>query len=307
MKPSPIPTTRPGPLLEGVQPVVVRAPDHERVVALEVAEGEPDGVDERVAAADVALDRVDAGLTVVLRANGHPLGEELGAKLEVVDDVAVVRPDHRAVRVEVRLGVGRRRLAERRPAQLRDPAPAAHLREAVARRDRVDLADVLAQVDRAVAEGRHPDGVVAPVGEPLRGLDQDRPEGLVPVGHVAKDATHRGRSPGSAAAGRHRPVGRCPLSCRLSPVAAAARRPRACRPVGHDQPVRSTNGGMSPNARYPAMAPAPTSTASQAAGAATAAEGQPGQMMHVYHGCLPSYSGCPRCSRRARSQPTSRP
>ncbi len=133
---------------------------------------------------------MDAGLAVVVRADRHPLGQELEAKLRVVDDVAVVRADHRAVRVEVRLGVDLRRLAERRPAQLRDPAAAAHLREVVARRDRVHLADVLAQVDRAVPEGRHADGVVAAVGEPLRGLDQDRPERLVPVRHVAEDAAH---------------------------------------------------------------------------------------------------------------------
>ena len=179
-----------GPLLERVQPVVVRAPDHEGVVALQVTVREPDRVDELVAPPDVPLHGMHAGLAVVVRADRHPLGQELDAKLGVVDDVAVVRPDHRAVRVEVRLGVDLRRLAERRPAQLRDPATAPHLREAVARRDGVDLADVLAKVDRDVAEGRHPDGVVAAVGEPLRGLDQDRPEGLIPVGHVAEDAAH---------------------------------------------------------------------------------------------------------------------
>ena len=212
-----------GPLLERVQPVVVRAPDHECVVALQVTVGETDRVDELVALPDVALHGMDAGLAVVVRADRHPLGQELDAELGVVDDVAVVRPDHRAVRVEVRLGVDLRRLAERRPAQLRDPATAAHLREVVARRDRVDLADVLAQVDRAVPEGRRPDGVVAAVGEPLRGLDQDRPEGLIPVGHVAKDAAHPCRSPGSAVSGLGRLIDRCPLSCRLSHMDASAR------------------------------------------------------------------------------------
>ena len=66
-----------GPLLEGIQPVVVRAPDHERVVALQVAVREADGVHHLVTPPDVALHGVDAALAVVVRADGHPLGQEL--------------------------------------------------------------------------------------------------------------------------------------------------------------------------------------------------------------------------------------
>ena len=223
VNPSPIPTTRPEPLLERVQPVVVRASDHERVIALQVAVGEPDGVHHLVALPDMPLHGVDAALAIVVRADRHALGQELDAELRVVDDVAVVRPDHGAVRVEVRLGVDLRRLAERRPAQLRDPARATHLREVVARRNRVDLAHVLAQVDRAVPEGRRPHRVVAAVGEALRGLDQDRTQGRIPVGHVAKDAAHPSRSPGSTVSGAGRHIDRCPLWCRLSHMDASAR------------------------------------------------------------------------------------
>ena len=111
-----------GAFLERVQLVVIRAPDDEGVVALQVAVREADRIDHLVAAMDVALHGVDAGLAVVLRADGHALGDELVAQLDVVDHVAVVRADHVAVRIEMRLRVDLRRLAEGRPAQLRDAA-----------------------------------------------------------------------------------------------------------------------------------------------------------------------------------------
>ncbi len=98
-------------LLEEARAIIART---ERA---QVAVREADRLDEIVAPADVALNGVDAGLAVVVRADRHPLRRELGVQLGMIDDVAVVGPDHRAVRVEVRLGVDLRRLAERGPAQ----------------------------------------------------------------------------------------------------------------------------------------------------------------------------------------------
>ena len=100
------PDDEPGPLLEGVEPIVVGPSDHEGVVALEVRKGEPDGLDQLVALADVAFHRMDAGLAVVVGSDGHSLGQELDPELDVVHDVAVVRPDHVAVGVEMGLGIG---------------------------------------------------------------------------------------------------------------------------------------------------------------------------------------------------------
>ncbi len=179
-----------GAFLEGVELVVVGAPDDEGIIALQVAVGEADGVDELVAAVDVALDGMHAGLAVVLRADGHALGDELLAQLDVVDHVAVVRADHVAVGIEVRLGVDLRRFAEGRPAQLGDAALTAHLGDVVFRGDRVHLADVLAQVDLPVVEGRRADRVVAAVGEALCRRDQDGSERFFFICNVAENSTH---------------------------------------------------------------------------------------------------------------------
>ncbi len=98
------------------------AADDKGVIAGQVAVGQADGVDEFIAAVDVALHGVHAGLAVVLRADDHALCHELLAQLDVIDHVAVVRAHQVAVRVEMRLGVDLGWLAEGGPAQLGDAA-----------------------------------------------------------------------------------------------------------------------------------------------------------------------------------------
>ena len=122
----------------------------------------------------------------------------------------------------MRLGVDLRRRAEGRPAQLHDAAAAAHLGEIVgAPRPRRPCRRPCAGRSRRPREASRAHRVVAAVGEPLRGLDQDRAEGLIPVGHVAEDAAHPlqisrfggvgVRSPRSTAARYRADASRCAL------------------------------------------------------------------------------------------------
>ena len=182
---------QPGAFLDGVELVVVDAADDVGVIALQIVVGTADGFDEAQPAVDVALHRVHAGLTVVLRADHEALVHEHLAQLDVVDHVAVVGTDDIAVGVEVGLRVHLAGRAKGSPAQLGDAARAAHLGQVVLGRDVVHPAGVFAQVDLRAADGCRANGVVAAVGEPPRRFDQDRSERLFSCCNDAKYAAHR--------------------------------------------------------------------------------------------------------------------
>ena len=176
--------------LDGVKLVVIDAPDDEGIIALQVTISQADGVDEIVAFIDVAFDGVDAGLAVVLGADGETLGDELLAQLDVVDHVAVVRPDHVAIRIEMGLGIDLGGFAEGGPAQLGDAAATGHLGEIIFGGDILDAAGILAQIDFSAVEGGGADRVVAAVGEAAGGVDEDGAERLFVFGDYAENSTH---------------------------------------------------------------------------------------------------------------------
>ena len=96
---------QPGAFLDGVELVVFYAANHIGIVALEVVVCPADGFDEIQPAVHIAFHRVHAGFAVVLRTHHKPLVHKHLTQLHIVDNVTVVRPNHVAVRVEVRLGV----------------------------------------------------------------------------------------------------------------------------------------------------------------------------------------------------------
>ncbi|OQB86382.1 MAG: hypothetical protein BWX88_00990 [Planctomycetes bacterium ADurb.Bin126] len=77
-----------------------------------------DSFQHTVALVDIALDCVNAALTVVGGAYHHTLSRKLRHQLHVVDDVAVVRAYHIAIRIEMGLCVHLRWRAKSRPPQL---------------------------------------------------------------------------------------------------------------------------------------------------------------------------------------------
>jgi hypothetical protein len=139
-----------GALFHSIQTLLTDPADDKGVIAGQVVVGQADSLHHVVAPVHVPFDRVHARLAVVGRAHHHALGDEGFPQLDIVDDVAVVRADQVAVRIEVRLGVGRVGRAEGGPAQLEDTPPADHLVETQPAGHLVHLADVLAQIHRAV-------------------------------------------------------------------------------------------------------------------------------------------------------------
>ncbi len=134
---------------------------------------------------------MDARLTIILRPDGHALGDELLTKLDIVDHIPIVRADHVTVRIEMGLGVDLRRLAKGRPAQLGDAALASHLREVIFIRDSLNLTYILAQIDRPIVQRGSAYRVIATVAVALRRFDQDRAELFFLICYVSEDTAHR--------------------------------------------------------------------------------------------------------------------
>ena len=183
-----------GTLLNGIQAIFVYATDHKGIIPGQVAVGEANGIDEVIATVDIALDRMHTALTVVLGTDLHAFLHELLPELKVVDDIAVMRSHHVAIRIQVRLGVDLRRLAEGSPAQLGNAARAAHLLNMILPGDGIHLTHILAQIDLAVAERGSAYGIVAAIGQPLGGADQGGTEHLFFTGNNAENTTHAANS-----------------------------------------------------------------------------------------------------------------
>jgi hypothetical protein len=115
------------------------------------------------------------GLAVVLRAHGHTLGEESLAQLYVIDHIAIVRSDHIAIGIQVRLCVFLGGRPEGSPAQLRDAARTAHLGEVVALCHLIHAALIFTQVNLTAAERGCTHRIIAAVGKALGCVDKDGP------------------------------------------------------------------------------------------------------------------------------------
>jgi len=111
---------------DGVEFIVIDAPNDVGVVALQVIVGAADGFDEIQPAVDVAFHRVHTRFAVVLRAYHHALFHEHLAQFHVINDVAVMRADHIAIRIQMRLRIHLGGRTKGGPAQLGDTARAAH-------------------------------------------------------------------------------------------------------------------------------------------------------------------------------------
>ena len=95
-------------------------------------------------------------------------GEFLPERPEILDDAVM---DHRKPRRGVRMGVGFRRLAMRRPARVADPDRPAERRRRKLRLEVLELALGAAPLQLAVLERRHASGIVAAIFEPLQRID----------------------------------------------------------------------------------------------------------------------------------------
>jgi hypothetical protein len=131
-----------------------------------------------------------AGLAIVLRTDGHTLGDELLAQLDVVHHVAIVRAHHIAIRVQVRLRVDLRWFSERCPAQLGNAARPGHLGKAVFLRHCFHFADIFAQIDGALVQRRRADRVIAAIGQSLCCFDQNGAKLFFLVCYVSEDTAH---------------------------------------------------------------------------------------------------------------------
>ncbi len=181
---------QPGTFLNGIQLVVIGAPDNKSIVPLQVTVSQANGVNEIVTLVDIALDGMDAGFAVVLGANGETLGDELLAQFNVVDHVAVMRPHHVAIRIEMRLGVDLRGLTKCGPAQLGYAALTGHFGKVIFDSHILHAAGILAQVNFGSVERGGADRVVSAIREPAGGVDEDGAERLFVFSHNAENATH---------------------------------------------------------------------------------------------------------------------
>src|SRR5574341_125409 len=106
-------------------------PDNESIIAFEIAVCQADGVNELIAAIDISLHRMDTRLAIILRTDGHALGDELLTQLDIIHHVPIMRPDHVPIRIQMGLAIDLRWLAKCGPAQLCDAALSAHFSEVV--------------------------------------------------------------------------------------------------------------------------------------------------------------------------------
>jgi hypothetical protein len=172
----------------------------ERVVALELGVGGAHGLAEaaeRHVVGDEVRDDLGVGLGGEVRAGVHQAVLERDVVLDdpVDDDVDAVAG------VEVRVGVGLRHAAVRRPARVPDAARRLDRRDRAAGRRRrggdglAQLAEVPDRTDRRdlpVDEDGDAGGVIAAVLELLQPGQEDLLDGAVP--DVADDAAHRSGS-----------------------------------------------------------------------------------------------------------------
>ena len=170
-----------GALLDGVEPVVVAVGDDKGIVALQIVVG------GRMAASmspplrskcrSTAWTQVSPSL--VPRTVSPSRMKQL-AQLDVVDDVAVVSAHHVAVRVEVRLGVVVGGRAKGGPTKLGDArAGRAWSGKSSAAAHIVDRGRRPCAGQSAVgSDGRAADRIVAAIGQPAAGVEQNGPEGL---------------------------------------------------------------------------------------------------------------------------------
>ena len=122
---------QPGAFFDGIQLVVIDAPDDKGVIALQVVVCQADGFDEIMPLVDVAFHGMHTGFAVVLGAHGHAFSHELLAQFDIVDHVAIMCTDDVAIRIEVRLRVHLGRFAKSCPAQLGNTALPGHFRQVV--------------------------------------------------------------------------------------------------------------------------------------------------------------------------------
>ena len=130
----------------------------------------------RLAFCEFVLDDERGNLGIGLRRKRIAFGGELLAQRpEILDDAVV---DDRKPRRGMRMGVGFRRLAVRRPARVADADRPAKRRRGKFRLEVLQLAFGAPPLQFAVLQRRHPGGIVAAVFEPLQGIDnraRDRP------------------------------------------------------------------------------------------------------------------------------------
>jgi hypothetical protein len=172
----------------------------ERVVAAQLAVGEPDGLDEvaGVVARDQVGDHLGVGLGGELRAGGH----EPIVELHVVLDDAVQDDVDAIARVEVRMRVLLGHAPVRGPARVTDAGVGLRggrgdATGAVGRRGRAhgltqegEVADGAHGVDPVALEHGHAGRVVAAVFELLEAGEQQLARG--PAAYVSDDAAHSG-------------------------------------------------------------------------------------------------------------------
>ena len=240
--------------------------DDERVGALELAEGRPDGVGE-VALVGL-LDEVGDRLGVGLRRQGVAARLEPVAELaEVLDDPVV---DDRDVAGAVLVGMGVQvvRPAVGRPARVGEADRG--VRRPIGDRglEVGELAGLLLdeQVAVLVDEG-DPRRVVAAVLEPLEALDQDRAR--LPGSRVADDAAHVAGSPPRPAAatagpsevrgGSARPPrGAGGVSLVARPRGSRSRRPARPRASASGPSTMTRRAGSVPDGRTRTRPPPPS-------------------------------------------------
>ena len=138
---------QPGAFLKGVQFIFPCPADHKGVIACQIFVCQANGLDKIIAAIYITLNRMNASFAIIHGTNCHALFNELLAKFYVVDHIAIMGAHHIAIRIQVWLGIGLRRVAKGCPAQLHNAAAACHLLELEAGGYVINLANILADGD----------------------------------------------------------------------------------------------------------------------------------------------------------------